>query len=712
MVMSDSTSTNLTAACSLIAPGIWKITLGEPEELTPVRCRFQPPAPHLEHCPAPGQPPFDPERITGLKTRRGYLVSLPLEADEELYGLGLQLKSFAQRGKKKTLRVNSDPTADLGDSHAPVPWYVSTAGYGVLVDTARYATFHLGSTRRLASLAPPTETGMHSMTSAPALYEEAGARGQGHEVLVEVPSAGGMDIFLFAGPTMCQAVERYVLFSGGGCVPPRWGLGWWYRAFGQARTEDVVALGEEMRQDAVPCDVMGLEPGWQTQSYPCSFMWSERFPNPARFLQAMGDLYYRVNLWTHAFTAPQAPMAAELTGGAGDFTAFDGLVPDLMQPTVRQSLGHWHEQEQINLGVSGFKLDECDNSDFIVRPWSFPECSSFPSGADGEQMHSLFGLAYQETLDQVFRRKDQRAYHEVRNTHALAARYPFVLYSDLYDHRDFVRGVANCGFSGILWCPELRHATSLEELVRRLQAVALSPQALTNGWYIKHPPWQQWETERNNAGDLRPDRADVTALCRRVLELRMRLIPYLSAAYFKYHLQGTPPFRALALDWPQESALRQVDDQWMIGDRLMAAPVVAGDNGRSVVLPPGSWVNFWTGEVLEGNQKLALEVPLDQVPLFVQNGTLLPLAQPTLHTADPLSRRLTVQVYGNGNLAAELIEDDDATFAFSQGQFNRLLLRWDATAGKGTASREGEVDLPRYKVSAWEQITPSRPTDS
>ena len=72
----------------------------------------------------------------------------------------------------------------------------------------------------------------------------------------------------------------------------------------------------------------------------------------------------------------------------------------------------------------------------------------------------------------------------MRSSHALAAPYPFALYSDLYEHKDFIRGLVNGGFSGLLGCPEVRHAASAEDLIRRLQVVALSPLAQVDAWYI------------------------------------------------------------------------------------------------------------------------------------------------------------------------------------------------------------------------------------
>lgn len=119
-----------------------KFTFGTPEQLVPSRF-----CPDLRYTETAISYPVD--AISFTCTARGCLLTLPLAADEHIYGLGLQLKRFDLRGKKYTLRPNADPIAPTGDSHAPVPFFVSTSGYGIYVDTARYAEFYFGANKRL-----------------------------------------------------------------------------------------------------------------------------------------------------------------------------------------------------------------------------------------------------------------------------------------------------------------------------------------------------------------------------------------------------------------------------------------------------------------------------------------------------------------------------------------------------------------------------------
>lgn len=681
-----------------IAPGVWSVVHGTPEPLTPVALREVPIADAALSAMPPATAPEWAGELTIETTDRGVLIRLPLADGESLYGLGLQLKSHEQRGKKRVLRVNSDPVADTGDSHAPVPFIASTAGWGLLVDTARYASFHTGGQRRACDLAEPAP-GVIGTTTDELYRARAGGR---RELVIEVPVARGVAVYLFGGPTLKDAVRRYNLFSGGGCLPPLWGLGVWYRAFGKASRGEVEGIAAGLRADRIPCDVLGLEPGWQTKAYPCSYRWAEeRFPDHRGFLHGIRGQGFRVNCWEHAYVHPSAPVYGEILPHAGPSAVFDGLVPDFLMPAAREAYARHHGVLAAE-GIDGFKLDECDHSDFISWPWCFPEHDRFPSGLDGERMHSLFGMMYMRTVHQVYAGRGVRAYHEVRNAGALASPYPFVLYSDLYDHRDFVRGVVGSGFSGLLWSPEVRHATGVEDLVRRIQAVAMSAQALVNAWYIPQPPWANVDRAANNRGESMPERERATALVRDAFRLRMSLLPAIYAAFARYRADGTPPFRALAMDFPQDAEARKVDDQWLIGDDLLFAPVFAGQATRSVYLPPGDWFDLASGRRIAGGARIDEDTPVERMLLYVRSGAILPMAEPVEHVRADTVFRLTVRVYGADPRPCDLHEDDGESDAHERGASNRVRLTWDGSGGR--VERSGAWPGRRYEVVGWQRI--------
>jgi alpha-D-xyloside xylohydrolase len=225
---------------------------------------------------------------------------------------------------------------------------------------------------------------------------------------------------------------------------------------------------------------------------------------------------------------------------------------------------------------------------------------------------------------------------------------------------------------------------------------------------LKNPPWKQVDRGANNAGQFAPGAAEVEAQCRAIIELRMQLIPYLHAAFVRYHQEGLPPLRALVMDYPDDPATRVLDDEYLMGDSLLVAPVAVTESApatktpaqRTVYLPAGEWQDFWTGQHFPGHQKMTITVPLDRVPVFVKSGTVLPLAQPTLSTEDPDSWKLTALVFGDGSHAATLFEDDGAF----EPKLTKVQLAWDAAAKAGHLTRAGAAPAETYSVTEWKSM--------
>jgi alpha-D-xyloside xylohydrolase len=687
-----------------VANGVWQLRWGRPESHTPVSLRdTEVEKEALERIPGNGEPPIPLEQIRIRQSSRGIHIELPLSAEEQVYGFGLQLHRMNHTGRKKTIRVNSDPIADTGDSHAPVPFYVTTAGYGVYVDTSRYVTFYCGTNLRKGASEHKRFEDKAIGTSEIELYGYGTSQGD-REVVVDVPGAQGIDLYLFEGPDMKTAVQRYNLFSGGGTLPPYWGLGMWYRAYSAASVNDVMRLAEGFRSDQMPVDVFGFEPGWQTRAYSCSFVWDEgRFPEHEKMLSQLYGMGYRVNLWEHLFVHPTSPMYQELKPYSGDYEVWEGLVPDLAMKEAKRVFADHHLKEFVQKGISGFKLDECDSSDFVHSNWSFPDIAEFPSGLDGEQMHNLLGTLYQSAIQAPFEAEGRRTLSQVRSSGALAASYPFVLYSDLYNHKVFIRGVVNCGFSGLLWSPEVRQAASAEDLIRRVQTAVLSPMALLNCWRIPNPPWMQVDRDLNVKGQWMDDSETVRDICREWFELRMSLIPYLYTSYARYRSEGVPPFRALVMDYPDDPNTYGIDDAYMMGDSILVAPLVAGEEGRKVYLPAGRWRDFWNHELYEGGREYTFTPGLERIPVFVKDGCLLPLAATMPYVDDDAVFEITVRVYGDRPQACLLYEDDGISFDYRNGAYNDVSLAWTED-GQGTVSRRGAYPKERYRIVKWNRI--------
>jgi alpha-D-xyloside xylohydrolase len=684
-----------------IAPGVWKISYGIPEQFKPSDFKETPSWESLSKLGDSEKPPFDLAGIKFKTTKRGCVVEMDMDEAERIYGFGLQVNTFQQRGLRREIRVDSHITGNVGFSHAPMPFYVSSNGYAVLVNTSRYATFYCGTMRKISESVNLKESGNTNIaTSTLELYKPL--EKPSNNMIIEVPFEKGVEILIFEGPEMKQAIQRYNLYSGGGSMVPTWSLGMKYRGKGDFSDAKALKLANYFRENNIPCTMFGLEPGWQSVAYSCSFVWNPKlFPNPEQFISRMDSLGYKLNLWEHAYVFPTSPLFDPLKDKSGDISVWKGLVPDFADPEAREIFGAYHEEYLIQKGIPSFKLDECDAADYkdAAAQWSFPELSQFPSGIDGEQMHQLFGSLYQKSLIDIFNRNNKRTFFEVRSSNIFSSPYPSALYSDMYEHEDFVRMIPNSGFSGLLWSPEVRETKSGADLIRRAQSSMMSAHFVFNAWYLSNPPWLQFDIEKNNRDEFLPDSKELEAIIRKLAELRMSLIPYLYSAFAKYHFEGIPPFRALVLDFPTDPAVYSIDDQFMIGESILAAPFLDGASKRTVYFPEGIWYDFNTNRKYEGNKSYEIEMPLEQIPLFVKEGTILPIAKPVQYVTPSTVFEITCHTYGKACHVTQLFEDNDYTNDYKNGAFTWLTLEWNGKTGK--ISRAGNYPVHRHKVVGW-----------
>ena len=204
-----------------VAPGIWSARVGVPEQIDLLKAaRIEPKQAELRRLGAPALPAAMRGSIGRVADHRTFL-RFPLDATEQLFGFGLNFKHVQQRKRIFNLHVDHYGNGDSGRTHAPVPFYVSSSGYGILINSARYLTVYAGTGLRRDSARPPkirdrnTDKGWEANPDSDVV-----------EVLVP---AGGVEVYLFAGPTPLEVVQRYNLYSGGGAMPPKWGLGFTQR---------------------------------------------------------------------------------------------------------------------------------------------------------------------------------------------------------------------------------------------------------------------------------------------------------------------------------------------------------------------------------------------------------------------------------------------------------------------------------------------------
>lgn len=652
---------------TLVEPGVWKGVVGTPEEYSLLSVSGKMPLKEgFTRLPAVTLPALADEITATLNDGKTY-ITIPLQRQEQLYGFGLNFKTVHQRGRILNLHVDHYGGKDDGRTHAPVPFYVSSCGYGILINSARYLTVYAGSgSRKDSPDAPVAKDRNTDKTWSANPYSDA--------VSVLVP-APGVEIYLFAGPQPMDVVRRYNLFCGGGTLPPRWGLGFTHRTPSLYTADQVKQEAEEFERRGYPLDFIGLEPGWQSKSYPCTFEWDkQRFPQPKAFVDEMKKRGIRINLWTNPYVSPESDIYEQMFPLSGSHTVWCGIVPDLAHEKGRRLWMDKLDKEHVGIGVSGYKVDEVDGYD----RWLWPDVATFPSGVSAEQMRQTYGLWVQRTTTDLYHQRNQRTYGLVRASNAGASAYPYVIYNDYYSHPDFITALINSGFCGVLWTPEVRGSKTAEEWLRRFQTVVFSPMAMLNAWASGTKPWSFPE---------------VAEQVKEYALLRMRMIPYWYTEFARYHFDGIPPFRAMNLEAgfsPSgvepvelqntnanletnpylEAVSKEIKDQYMAGEYLLIAPLFAGQTQRKVVLPKGNWYDFYTGKYVGNGETITVSPGLDRIPVFVKDGAIIPLMEPLLH-APTAGQKMNLEIrhYGKADGFYRFYDDDGETYDYERGEY-------------------------------------------
>ncbi|CAN5558379.1 glycoside hydrolase family 31 protein [soil metagenome] len=688
---------------STIENGIWKIVFGQPEQILPDQFKAAPKTAALAAMPIETTPAISLSQIKFKKTAAGITAEIDAADDERFYGFGLQINSFEQRGMRRDIRINSWPVGNVGFSHAAMPFYISSKGYGVLINTCRYTTFYAASLKKMDAAITASDTATEIKLSTEALYAKNNLV-QG-KVNVIVAGTEGMEIYIINGPTLQNVMQRYNLFSGGGSLPPLWGLGFQYRAKASSTADQVQKIADYFREKKIPCDVMGLETGWQTNAYSSSFVWNKaNFPNPENFTQSMIGKGYKVNLWEHAYTAPNSPIYKAIAPYSADYKVWNGAVPDFNLPQAKAIFGDYHEEQFITKGIAAFKLDESDGADYkeAHAEWSYPDITQFPSGIDGIQMRQLYGTLYQQTIHDIYKKYNRRTFFDVRSSYLFSSPFSSALYSDMYSHADYVRMVCNTAFSGLSWSPELRESKNDADLIRRIQTTVMSSHMVANCWYLNMPPWLQYDTDKNVKGELLSNANELEQLAKKMIDIRMSLLPYIYAAYAKYHFDGTPVFRPLVMDYPNDKHTWKMDDEYMMGESILCAPFIDSSSVRNVYFPAGNWYDFNNNKKYQGDSTYQISMGLNDIPMFVKDNTILPLAKPLQFIADSSVFDITCKIYGQPSIQFNLFEDNTFNNNFEKSNYNWLSLSWKNNKGKlvTTGNYKGKL----YRINGWEVI--------
>jgi alpha-glucosidase (family GH31 glycosyl hydrolase) len=500
---------------------------------------------------------------------------------------------------------------------------------------------------------------------------------QGRLLTGEGGTALPVDVFVIGAREPVEILREYAKVTGFAEMPPLWSLGYQqsYRTLGTP--EEIMQEAKTFRDKKLPCDAMiylgsGFCPnGWNTDNG--EFTWNLRaFPDPAAAIAQLHSEHFKVVL--HVVIEGE-----HLTGTVADpCTAAPlptGRTPDRHWPPDRQVSCYWPAHKPLmDLGVDGWWPDQGDGLDAPSR------LARNRMYFDGQQLD----------------RPNKRVYALHRNAYAGMQRYAAFLWSgDVLSRWETLKvhvpNAINTGLSGIpYWGTDIGGFIPTQEYTGELYArwfqfASFCPLFRSHGrdWRL-HRPWG-WNT--GNVGfpetaDYHPSEAElhnpaIEPVCRKYLELRYRLMPYLYSAVKETCETGLPVIRALWLHYPDDPVAVARGDQYLYGRDILVAPVVAkGATSRALYLPRGTWYDFWTSEKHDGGREITREVDLGTLPLYVRAGAILPMDPLRQYTGEQVDGPLVLTVYPGVDGASALYGDDGQSFDFRKGVFMRMEMQW------------------------------------
>jgi alpha-glucosidase (family GH31 glycosyl hydrolase) len=562
-----------------------------------------------------------------------------LIGDSPLLGLGEGGPQYDRRGSTDLMRNGQDvyKLATHG-SRVPIPWLIGTSGWAIFFHQP-HGTFDL--------------TGPEGRFLAP-------HRGPALPV----------DVFLVASGDPVTIMTEYARITGQPEMPPLWSLGYQQSHRTLANREEVLNEAKIFREKRLPCDALiylgtGFCPsGWNTENG--SFVWNSHvFPDPKEMLADLHAHNFRV--------IPHVVILSDrLRGTVHDpceLSSFDEAEAGCYWDTHRKDFA---------MGIDGWWPDEGDSLDIASRLvrnrmyWEGPQID----------------------------RPNERPYALHRNGYAGMQRYASFLWSgDVYSTWETLKTqipiALNTGLSGIpYWGTDIGGFVPTREFTAELylrwfQFGAFCPLFRCHGrtWKLRLPwGWNRGDLGpvevKNYDGAATPDSSQlhdpsVEPICRKYLELRYRLLPYLYSIVREGSLSGMPIMRALWLHFPEDPQAVSCSDQYLWGSSLLVAPVVErGAKTRRVYLPRGAWYDFWTGERHEGAREVTKTVDLETMPLYVRAGAILPLGPVKQFTGEKIDESLSISIYPGADGSFLLYEDDGASFNYRKGEWMGMHLTW------------------------------------
>lgn len=490
---------------------------------------------------------------------------------------------------------------------------------------------------------------------------------------------GNLDFYFMAGERMTDIVEHYTYLTGRAPLPQLWTLGYHQCRWGYESAEDIRTVAKGMRQHRIPCETVQYDIDYM-DGYRV-FTWDDKEYEPAGQLidELSKDGFKAVCIIDPGVKVDKGYYMYD-QGIKEDYFAHDkdgevyvnevwpgdAVYPDFGRQDVRK---WWAKSHKFltDIGMQGIWND-------MNEPASFrgplPLDVQFSVGdrlTDHSEAHNVYGhymsMATYEGMKEL---TGKRPLVITRACYAGTQKYSAVWTGDnqsVWPHLQMlIPQLCNLGMSGFTIAGTdiggFGGDTKPELLCRWIEAATFCT-FFRNHCAKGHrdqEPWHFGET--------------VVDIYRKYVELHYRFLPYIYDLIFESQITGLPVMRPLVLHYEDDENTYNLNNEFLVGENMLVAPIVEqGETKRMVYLPVGTWVNYWNGQRYQGGNHIIVDAPLDTLPIFIKEGSIIPMYAPVQYVGEKPYDTLELLVAGESAWGSHY-QDNGEDFAYLDGEYN------------------------------------------
>ena len=511
-----------------------------------------------------------------------------MSPEEKIFGCGESFTQFNKRGQKVILWTDDANGVQNETMYKPIPFYMSSRGYGVFMHHSTPIAIDFGK-----------------------YFNGANSMMIGDDEL---------DLFVFIGQPK-DILDEYTDLTGKTQMPPLWSFGFWMSRITYFSEEEGREIAKNLRKNKIPSDVIHFDTGWFDVDWRNDYEFSKnRFNDPAKMIADMKEEGFNVCLWQLPYFSPKNTLFDEIIEKGLAVKDAKGNIPyeDAALDFTNPETIKWYQDKiasLLKLGVGVIKVDFGEAA---------PASGIYHNGRTGFYEHNMYPLRYNKAVAEITKKVTGNDIIWARSSWAGSQRYPLHWGGDAATTNTAMaatlRGGLSLGLSGFsFWSHDVGGFTTKapEDLYRRW-----TPFGMLTSHVRSHgePPTEPWEyTEEFLKGFRNAD------------NMRYQLMPYIYAQAKHASENGLPMLRAMFVEFPEDPGTWLIDDQYLFGSDMLVAPLFENIVERNVYLPAGKWIDYQTGKVYEKGWNLiqAGEIP---IIVLVKDGAVIPhikLAQST-----------------------------------------------------------------------------------